>query len=243
MWTIGHCCLGYLLSRPFFRKKSLRPLTILSIFFIATIQDFAHIYIYRTMTHSFTFFIPFTLLLVWIMYKLEVYRKIRMIPLFIAASTHIMGDILFGSYIPFFPFSSEQWRIFGWSSYLDYSVEILLFPAMMAVMYISGDLKNIHRDVLRKFDDIRLKSIFHNLALIGLLGAILSQIGALFYLDFLKGPNFYNEIVYNNGSLPILSLTFLITQILFAYFLVHWAHHRFYHLDEWLSKKIKRKPS
>ncbi|UCH89241.1 MAG: hypothetical protein JSV49_00920 [Thermoplasmata archaeon] len=226
MWTIGHCALAYIISRPFLGKRPIEPLTLLSIFFFASILDFAHVYEYRTFTHSLIFFIPFVAILLWILITGKILRREHIIPISIAASTHIIADVLFGSFAFFVPLSFYELNYYGWGSYLDYSIEIVLFSIMMVTLHFTGDLKQLQKLTIVGYDDNKAQRIFHNVVLIGLILAILGQLGGVVYLDFLNGYNFYNQKIYNDGSMWYMSLAFIIIHIIFIVILVPWAFRR-----------------
>ena len=226
MWTIGHLSLGYILSRPWFGKKPLKPVSLLSIYFMAIILDGAHIYIYRTIMHNLIFFFIFTLVLVWGMYKFRIIDRYEMIPLFIAGSAHIIADILFGSFGVFIPISLKELGLFAWGGYLNLAVESLLCVIMFVYLYHSGDLDNLKNAQYIKQKENRAQRVFQNVILILLILAIIGQIGTVIYLDFLNGNNFYNNIVFNDGSMPYVSFLFMMVQIIFVYILIQWASKR-----------------
>lgn len=226
MWTIGHISIGYIIGRPFYGKGPAKPLSLVLIFFTAVILDFAHVYAFRTMTHSMVFFIIFLSSILFVLFNLHIIEKKDIVPLVAAGSSHILADVLFGSFYPFLPFSSYKISIFSWGSYLDYIIEIALFVIMMIALTLSGDLSNLKNVQPLKKIEKRFQKIFHNLVIFGLIFIILAEAGGVFYLDFLNGPNFYNQSVYNDGSMWYISLAFIVIQVLFVFILLQWAHDR-----------------
>ena len=81
--------------------------------------------------------------------------------------------------------------------------------------------------------------IFQNIILVGLIGVVLAQIGAVFYLDFLNGPNFYNEQIYHDGTLWFISFLFMMVQIALVSILVFWAFNRIEDKEHIESKLAK----
>lgn len=227
MWTIGHISLGYILSRSWFGKKPLKPVSLLSIFFMAIVLDGAHIYIFRTIMHNLIFFFIFTFGLLWILYKLKIIERFEMIPLFIAGSAHIIADVLFGSFGVFIPISFTELGLFAWGGYLNLAVECLLFVIMFVYLYYSGDLDNLKNIQKFKTRENRAQRRFQNIILVLLILAILAQIGTVIYLDFLNGVNFYNNVEFNDGSMWYVSFLFMVVQIIFVYILIQWARRRF----------------
>ena len=227
MWTVGHSSIGYLLSRPAFGKAELQPRTILVIFFMSSLLDFAHIHEARTLTHSLLVFVLVTGSAIFILYRLQIIGSSERFPLVIAAGSHIIADILFGSFAPAIPFSYFEITIFGWGSYFDYIVEASLFTGMLVSMYLTGDLDRfINKPIIRS--KIRPRELFQDLFISGLILIIMAQIGAVFYLDFLNGYNFYNEAIYNDGSLWYISLIFMAVQAVFAYVLFRFVIDRYF---------------
>lgn len=223
MWTIGHISLAYIMSRHCFGKKPIRPVLLLSIIFIAFIPDFLHHGILWTLTHNMFFMLPFIIGVAWGMHKLGLIDRQEMIPLIIAGTTHIFGDVLFGSFGFYFPISGNIVGLFSWGSYLDYSFEIFLFLVMFIMMYMLGDLRN-----LKNIPNVTTKGpcnqkYYLNFVLIILSMVIVGQIGAIFYLDFLRGPNFYNQMVYNDASMPYLSFLFILIHVILLLILVYSA--------------------
>ncbi len=227
MWTFGHFCLGYIISRPVFGNKPLKPISLLSIFFMASVLDSVHVYSIRPIMHSLVFFFPFIIVILLMIYKIDVIKRHEFIPLFVAALTHVLGDIFFGSFALIAPLSNKEVGIFAWGSYLNLSVEISLFGIMMMMLIYTGDLKKLEEVPFLKLSEKRGQRIFQNFVLIIFILAILGQIGTIFYLDFMRGPNFYNEIVYNDSSMWYISLLFMIVQMIFLYILIKWALKRF----------------
>jgi hypothetical protein len=227
MWTLGHFCFGYLISRPLFGKEPLKPLTLLSIFFMAAVADSVHVYQFRPMMHSTAFFLPFTLIILFVLYKFEIFRRKELIPLFVASVTHVFGDILFGSFAPFAPFSYEEMGIFIWGSYFHISVEIILFALMLLFLILTGDLKKLDEVALLKSEETKGQGIFQDYILVIFTMVTLGQIGAIFYLDIFRGENFYNGVVYTDGSMWYISLLFAIAQIIFLFILIKWVKERF----------------
>jgi hypothetical protein len=227
MWTIGHISLAYILSRHCFGRKPLRPVLLLSIIFIAFVPDFLHHGILWTITHNMFFMLPFIIGLVWVIYKLGLVTKSEMIPLIIAGTSHIFGDVLFGSFGFYFPISGRIVGLFSWGSYLDYSFEIFLFSIMFIIMFHLGDLKNLKNITKTTSEESVNQKLYLNLILIVLIMVFLGQIGAIFYLDFLSGPNFYNQMVYNDGSMMYISILFILIHIIFVFVLIRTALIRF----------------
>ncbi len=227
MWTFGHFCLGYIISRPVFGNKPLKPITLLSIFFMATVLDSAHVYSVRPIMHSLVFFFPFIIVILMLIYKIDVIKKYEFMPLFVAALTHVLADIFFGSFALIAPLSDREVGIFAWGSYLNLLVEISLFGIMMMMLIYTGDLKKLNEVSFLKLSEKRGQRIFQNFVLIIFILATLGQIGAIIYLDFMRQPNFYNEIVYNDKSMWYISLLFMIVQMIFLYILIKWVSKRF----------------
>ena len=176
--------------------------------------------------HNLIFFFIFTLVLVWGMYKFRIIDRYEMIPLFIAGSAHIIADILFGSFGVFIPISLKELGLFAWGGYLNLAVESLLCVIMFVYLYHSGDLDNLKNAQYIKQKENRAQRVFQNVILILLILAIIGQIGTVIYLDFLNGNNFYNNIVFNDGSMPYVSFLFMMVQIIFVYILIQWASKR-----------------
>ena len=177
--------------------------------------------------HSLIFFFPFIIVLLFVIYKLDIIGRNEIMPLFVAALTHIIADIFFGSFAPLVPLSYVEVGIFAWGSYLNLSVEIGLFFIMMMVLIYTGDLRRLKEVTLLKIKEKRAQRIFQNIVLVVLILVTMAQIGTVIYLDFLRGPNFYNEIVYNDRSMWYISFLFMVVQIIFLYILVKWALNRF----------------
>jgi hypothetical protein len=226
MWTIGHISLGYILSRPWFGNKPLKPVSLLSIFFISVVLDGAHFYIFRTIMHNLVFFPPFTIVLLWGMYKLKIIEKFEIIPLFVAGLAHIIGDVLFGSFGVFIPITYTELGLFAWGGYLDLAVESLLAVIMFVYLFHSGDLDNLKIVKYFKQKENKAQRRFQNFILILLILAILAQIATVIYLDFLNGVNFYNYVEFNDGSMWYVSFLFMMVQIIFVYILIQWARER-----------------
>ncbi len=227
MWTLGHFCLGYLISRPLYGKEPLKPISLLSIFFMAVVIDSAHVYEFRPIMHSMVFFLPFTLIILMVLYKLDIFKRNEIIPLFVASATHVFGDILFGSFAPFAPFSYTEVGIFGWGSYFHLSVEIILFALMLLLLIRTGDFKNLEEVALLKSKEKKGQRIYQNFVLVIFILVTAGQIGAILYLDILRGENFYNGVVYTDGSMWYISVLFATAQIIFLFILTKWAKERF----------------
>lgn len=226
MWTLGHFCFGYIIGRPLFGKGAITPISLLSIFLFAVVLDGAHVNPFRDFTHSFVFFFPFIIILLMIFYRLDLIAKNTIIPLFFVGLTHVAGDILFGSFQPFIPVSYEEIGIFGWGSYFHLVVEIGLFTIMMLIFIITGDLKMLEKVPTLRIKEKRRHRIYQNLVLFGFILVSIAQIGTIIYLDFLRGPNFYNQLVYNDGSMVYISILFAIVQGIFLFILIRWMLNR-----------------
>jgi membrane-bound metal-dependent hydrolase YbcI (DUF457 family) len=222
MWTFGHICFGYIIGRPLFGKYALKPMPLLSIFLFAVAIDGAHVNPIRDYTHSFVFVLPFLIILLTIFYYVDLIAKDTIIPLFIVGISHVIGDILFGNFQPLIPVSYEEIGIFGWGSYFHLMVEIGLFVIMMLILYITGDLKMLEKVPLFRIKEKRGERIYQNLILFGLTVVSIAQIGAIIYLDLLRLPNFYNQAVYNDGSMVYISVMFAIAQGILLYIFIKW---------------------
>jgi hypothetical protein len=227
MWTLGHFCIGYLFSRPLYKKGPIKPISLLSILFMAVVLDSVHVYDFRPFMHSMVFFLPFTCIILLVLYKLDIFKRNEILPLFVASLTHVFGDILFGSFAPFAPISYKEVGIFTWGSYFHLTVEISLFALFMIVLIRSGDLKKLIETSKVKSKEKRGQRLYQNVVLIIFILATIGQIGAILYLDILRGENFYNGVVYNDGSMWYISLLFMTAQIIFLYILSIWAMNRF----------------
>jgi hypothetical protein len=227
MWTLGHFCFGYIISRPLYGKKPLKPLSLLSIFFMAVVIDSVHVYEFRPIMHSMVFFLPFTMIILMVLHKLDIFSRNEILPLFVASVTHIVGDILFGSFAPFAPLSYEEVGIFIWGTYFHLSVEIVLFAIMLLLLIRTGDYKNLEEVALLKSKETKGQKIYQDFVLVIFILATAGQIGAIIYLDILRGENFYNEVVYTDGSMWYISVLFAAAQIIFLFILTKWAKERF----------------
>lgn len=227
MWTFGHFCLGYIISRPVFGNKPLKPISLLSIFFMASVLDTVHFYSIRPIMHSLVFFFPFTIVILLMIYKIDVIKRYEFIPLFVAALTHVLGDIFFGSFALLAPISNKDVGIFAWGDYLNLTVEICLFVIMMIVLIYTGDLKKLEEVSILKLKEKRGQKIFQNFVLIIFILVTIGQIATIIYLDFMRGHNFYNEIVYNDRSMLYISFLFIVAQMIFLFILIKWASNRF----------------
>jgi hypothetical protein len=215
------------MSRHCFGREPLRPVLLLSIIFIAFIPDFLHHGILWTITHNMFFMLPFIIGVSWGIHKLSLISKHEMIPLIIAGTSHIFGDVLFGSFGFYFPLSGNIVGLFSWGSYLDYSFEIFLFFVMFVMMYTLGDLKNLKNIPKATSKENSNQKYYLSFVLIVLNLVIMGQIGAIFYLDFLRGPNFYNQMVYNDASMPYLSFLFILIHAILLFILVYATMKRF----------------
>ena len=173
------------------------------------------------------FFLPFTLIILLVLYKLDIFKGNEILPLFVASVTHVVGDILFGSFAPFAPFSYDEVGIFVWGTYFHLSVEIVLFAMMLVLLFYTGDFKNLKKVAQLKSKEKKAQSIFQNFVLVIFILATAGQIGAILYLDIFRGKNFYNEVVYTDGSMWYISLLFATAQVIFLFILSIWAHERF----------------
>ncbi len=227
MWTFGHFCLGYIISRPVFGNKPLKPISLLSIFFMASVLDTVHFYSIRPIMHSLVFFFPFTIVILLMIYKIDVIKRYEFIPLFVAALAHVLGDFFFGSFALLAPLSNKEFGIFGWGSYLNLSVEIGLFAIMMMILIYTGDLRKLKEVPLLKLKEKRGQRIFQNFVLFIFILVTIGQIATVIYLDFLRGPNFYNELVYNDKSMWYISFLFMVAQIIFLFILIEWYLNRY----------------
>ncbi len=227
MWTFGHFCLGYIISRPMFENKPLKPISLLSIFFMASVLDSIHVYSYRPIMHSLVFFFPFAIVLLLVIYKIDIIKRNEFLPLFVASLTHVLGDIFFGSFALLVPLSNKEVGIFAWGDYLNLTVEICLFVIMMIMLIYTGDLKKLEEVSILKLKEKRGQRIFQNFVLIMFILVTIGQIVTIIYLDFMRGHNFYNEVVYNDRSMLYISFLFMAAQIIFLYILIKWASQRF----------------
>ncbi|UCE38339.1 MAG: hypothetical protein JSW00_03625 [Thermoplasmata archaeon] len=162
-----------------------------------------------------------------VIYKINIIRRYEIIPLFVVALTHIIADIFFGGFALLAPISYQEVGIFAWGSYFNMSVEIVLFAIMMVVLIYTGDLRKLGEVSFLKKKERRGQRIFQNFVLVIFILVTLGQIGTVIYLDFLQGPNFYNELVYNDKSMWYISFLFMVVQIIFLFILLKWARDRF----------------
>jgi membrane-bound metal-dependent hydrolase YbcI (DUF457 family) len=201
-------------------------MSLLSILLFAVVLDGAHVKPFRDFTHSFVFFFPFIIIILIIFYLLDLIAKNAIIPLFFVGLTHVAGDILFGSFQPFIPVSYKEIGIFAWGSYFHLIVEIGLFTIMMLILIITGDLKMLEKVSTLRKKEKRSHTIYQNLVLFGFILVSIAQIGTIIYLDLLRLPNFYNQVVYNDGSMVYISILFAIVQGIFLFILLKWMLNR-----------------
>lgn len=214
MWGLGHCATGYLLSRKFFKQQKPLSISQLSMVYIMSVLiDFAHYHLARTITHSLIFFIPFLIVILWLFRKLNLIDKEHILPLAIAASSHIFADTLFGGFAYLLPFSFHEYAIFAWGSYFNLIFESVLALLMFLVLYLTHDGTT---DSNTASSEPRRRLLFSIVCYWLLLVTGLVQVGMVVYLDFLQAGNFYDGKIYHDHSMWYVSLLFMTIQIVFV---------------------------
>jgi len=160
MWFLGHFCVGYLVSKGVSREQIpgyMLPLLLL----FSNIPDSLHIGVFRLLTHNLGGTLFVTLAALFFMRLLFVkLNKYEMLLLFTAGIFHILGDLLYGSYHPFYPITAMSPTFFDFNTATNLVTEIGLFAIVLAIMVLSKDYYRFTtwcKDVIRRAfkNDIR----------------------------------------------------------------------------------------
>jgi len=145
MWIVGHTALSYLVVRCGFSIASKRPgpSLILMVFIFGNIIDALHFGWLRDLTHNPFGTVVFALVWVLIFQRLGLLKGMD-IPILLGVSVvHAAGDLIFGGYLPFFPFSGAVYWYRPWNSIEDLLVESLLAVIFIVVLIVSGDFSEL----------------------------------------------------------------------------------------------------
>jgi hypothetical protein len=147
MWIAGHTAFGYLVAKAGFSvaRKPLRPDLVLMIFFFSNLIDATHFGWLRDLTHNAIGTVLFTALALLILDRLGMLRKGDGPVLGGVSILHATGDLLFGGYLPLFPFSNRVHWAFPWNSPENLVTESALGFLFVAVFCLSADFKRARR--------------------------------------------------------------------------------------------------
>lgn len=145
MWIVGHTALSYLVVRCGFSIAGKRPgpSLILMVLIFGNIIDALHFGPLRDLTHNPFGTVLFALLWVSIFQRLGLLHG-KDAPILLGVSVvHAAGDLIFGGYLPFFPFSGAAYWFRPWNSIEDLLVESLLAIIFMVVLIVTGDFSEL----------------------------------------------------------------------------------------------------
>ena len=153
MWLLGHTALAYLVLRFLFFRKGKEPeaYQIFYLLVFANILDAMHFGSFlRTLTHSLAGAVLFPL--AWILFfrRCGTFTREDGPLMFAAALLHVVGDLLFAGFSPFFPLASGSYTLFPWNGFLDQTVEGVLGVVFLVILVRSGDLKKLRQTVPRE---------------------------------------------------------------------------------------------
>jgi len=141
MWITGHTALAYLVVRSGFSLAGKKPGAglLLMVFIFGNILDALHFGWLRNFTHNPFGTILFPLLWAYIFHWTGHLRK-EDFPIVIGASVvHAAGDLVFGGYLPFFPFSWNVYMYDVWNSPANLIFESVVTVLFLAVLLWTGD--------------------------------------------------------------------------------------------------------
>jgi len=160
MWIVGHTALGYLLARAGFSlgRKRLRPDMVLMIFFFSNLIDALHFGWLRDLTHNPLGTALFTAMAILVLARLGLLQKGDGTVLAGVSGLHAAGDLLFGGYLPLYPFSAKVYYAWPWNS-----VENLLFESALGVLFVAVFLSSRDHGEVRAFAAGQRKLLFGEL--------------------------------------------------------------------------------
>jgi len=222
MWIIGHSALGYLAAKAGFSigKKPLRPDLILLILVFSNLIDALHFGWLRDLTHNPLGTALFTLLCVFVVARSSLLEKGDAPILAGVSLLHAAGDLLFGGYLPFYPFSSAVVWAWPWNSAENLVAESVLGALFIAVFVLSSDYRIVNNFAAgqRKlfFAGSKQKKIFDQMLDTRVM---LTYLFILYYL-LLVGQFVYYLLWKQLADLSALRWYFMLFLAVFASFIV-----------------------
>jgi hypothetical protein len=167
MWLIGHTASAYLIvkgiwiaQRLHLRTKSqikkvrnermanskiyhFPPHFLLLLFVFANWPDFVHVGELRVLSHNMIAVITVPSIILLILTHRQVVNRFEAILLLCASVVHMLTDIIFSSFYPFYPFQTKIFIIYSFNSYEHIVVESLISAIFLGVFIWSKDWKEL----------------------------------------------------------------------------------------------------
>ena len=157
MYFIGHFAIAYFILRLLDRRTFRDPLMFPTIMVFASFPDIMHIVNMRHLAHNFLGTAGIVLLGVIALYLFKVFNRKQLGLIFIAGFSHFIGDIVFGSYYPFGPFSFRSVTLFEFESPIHLYTEIILISMSITVFHLSGEHRTFREWSGRVIHDFKQK--------------------------------------------------------------------------------------
>ncbi len=169
MWLLGHTVFAYLLVKVIWIKKDkrLEPETIFFIFIFGNLIDGLHFGALRFWSHNLLGTILMAVVLILTLKRLDVKSPLNYSVLMLAALSHSIGDLLFSSYYPFFPFSRTGYSLYRWNGFEDLIAETLLSIVFFTILILSGDFMKIKGSFSKVESVTQILFVFFSLFALG----------------------------------------------------------------------------
>ncbi len=136
MWFIGHLAFAYILLKCITLGKTRFTSKFLFLLFLfSNLIDFLHFPVLRFYIHNLPGSFLITIICLWILHKKLKLHQNEMILLFLASTSHIIADILFGTFFVLFPLNTNAYSVFPWNItenaenvFLIFQEKPLVFP-------------------------------------------------------------------------------------------------------------------
>ncbi len=178
MWFLGHTALSLLLVLPliYLGGKGVDRSRFYLLVFFANLPDFFHLGVVRDYTSHNIFG-------ALVLFALAAYAFRDRVgwPEALAYFSHFVGDLLFGSFMPFFPFVRSNLSLWPWNGWLDTAAELVLGAALLIAFAL----------LLRRRGTVVGKRL--RLAFRAVLALFAAQVAIFAYLNY---PLFLSAPVY-----------------------------------------------
>lgn len=142
MWFIGHLAFAYILLKCITLGKTRFTSKFLFLLFLfSNLIDFLHFPVLRFYIHNLPGSFLITIICLWILHKKLKLHQNEMILLFLASTSHIIADILFGTFFVLFPLNTNAYSVFPWNGIEDMTAEFFLGEIFLIQLFLSGEAK------------------------------------------------------------------------------------------------------